>query len=173
MADTETTGRFAESLSEIPDRENVSWSVGLNFRYPVGNRAAKANYAIARIAREQSETNLANTAQTIRVEDEIGRDGNLGHRGRASEDRDERERAKDDPHGHALREGGELTSPGAYGRARGGPREAGRARNSGGKDGALPRFADGITVDPDASRIDLRTRKIPALSSRDSLAPGW
>jgi outer membrane protein TolC len=44
------------------------WSAKLTYRIPVGNRAANANYARARLTREQTEVDIANQEQTIRVE---------------------------------------------------------------------------------------------------------
>lgn len=64
----ETTGTFDEALAEIPDLENYSWSLGLTFRYPIGNRAAKANYSIASLSRQKATINVQNQEQTIRVE---------------------------------------------------------------------------------------------------------
>ena len=61
-------GRLFESLQEIPDLDNKRWSVGLNFSYPIGNRGARAHYAIARLNREQAEVALQNQEQSIRVD---------------------------------------------------------------------------------------------------------
>lgn len=47
---------------------SFDWSVALVYGYPIGNRAAKANYAIATLNREKTETGLANEEQSIRVD---------------------------------------------------------------------------------------------------------
>ncbi len=57
-----------ESVSRSFQRDQFTWSATLLYRVPIGNRAAKASYATARLAREQSEVDLLNTAQTVRVE---------------------------------------------------------------------------------------------------------
>jgi outer membrane protein TolC len=66
--ETLVEGAVAESLSEIPDLENFQWSVGLNFSYPILNRAAKAGYSLAVLNREKAEIGLRNQEQAIRVE---------------------------------------------------------------------------------------------------------
>ncbi|ANM30881.1 hypothetical protein ABI59_16805 [Acidobacteria bacterium Mor1] len=65
---TVTMGALSEALSEIPDNDNFNWSAGVNFRYPLRNRAAKASYAIAQLNREKSAIDVKNQEQTIRVE---------------------------------------------------------------------------------------------------------
>jgi len=65
---TFTSGQIGTALSEVPDFVNYDWSLGLRFSYTIGNRAAKANYAIATINREQAEVNLADQEQSIRVD---------------------------------------------------------------------------------------------------------
>ncbi len=50
------------------DSDGVQWSVGLTYGFPVGNRAAKSNYAIATLNREKGELGLQNTEQSIRVD---------------------------------------------------------------------------------------------------------
>ena len=50
------------------DSDGLQWSVGLTYGFPVGNRQAKSNFAIATLNREKSELNLQNTEQTIRVD---------------------------------------------------------------------------------------------------------
>ena len=59
---------LGESISRAFQREQLGWSATLVYRVPIGNRAAKANYATARLSREQSEIDLQNTVQTVRVE---------------------------------------------------------------------------------------------------------
>jgi outer membrane protein TolC len=48
--------------------ESFDWSVKLLYGVPIFNRAAKANYEIATLNREQAEIGLKNTEQTIRVD---------------------------------------------------------------------------------------------------------
>ena len=62
------TGSLSESLSNIFNGDVYSWSAGLVYRVPFGNNAAQATYARARIGREQAETDLSNTEQTVRVD---------------------------------------------------------------------------------------------------------
>ncbi len=46
-------GGYGDSLSELAGRDFPSWSVGLNFTYPIGNKAAKNSAARAQIAYDQ------------------------------------------------------------------------------------------------------------------------
>jgi outer membrane protein TolC len=57
-----------ESIARSFRRDLFTWSATLVYSVPIGNRAAKASYAQARISREQSEVDLQNQEQTIRVE---------------------------------------------------------------------------------------------------------
>ena len=50
------------------DASGDSWSVGLVYRYPLKNRQAKANHAIARINLEKSDVALRSAEQEIRVD---------------------------------------------------------------------------------------------------------
>ena len=59
---------FSDSISNIADRDFDNWNVGVTYRVPFGNRAAKAAYAQSRLSRERSEVNLRNSEQTIEVE---------------------------------------------------------------------------------------------------------
>jgi outer membrane protein TolC len=59
---------LGDSISGAFDRDQYTWSTGLVYTVPIGNRAAKATYERARLAREQSEVDLQNSEQTIRVE---------------------------------------------------------------------------------------------------------
>lgn len=61
-------GELGESISNIFDGDVYSWSTQLTYRVPLGNRAAKANYARAQLSREQSDANLRDQEQTIHVE---------------------------------------------------------------------------------------------------------
>lgn len=48
--------------------QGFDWSVAVVYGYPIGNRAAKANYAVAELTRQQSEVNMAAQEQDIRVD---------------------------------------------------------------------------------------------------------
>ena len=48
--------------------DGQDWTVGMTYGYTIGNKRAKANYAIARINREKSELGLRNVEQDIRVD---------------------------------------------------------------------------------------------------------
>lgn len=50
------------------DSDGPQWQIGLTYRLPIGNRAARANYAVAALNREKSEVNLRNVEQAIRVD---------------------------------------------------------------------------------------------------------
>ena len=64
----ETEGTIGEAVSEIPDFDNYSWSLAFNVTYPIGNRAAEANYATASLNRQKAETAVANQEQLALVE---------------------------------------------------------------------------------------------------------
>jgi outer membrane protein len=68
IVSTTTDGKLNESVKEIFDVDNYSWSAGLNFSLPIGNKAAKASYAIARINKDKARIDLDNQLQSIRVE---------------------------------------------------------------------------------------------------------
>ena len=59
---------LGDSVSAIFDQEEYQWSANLTYRVPFGNRAAKTNYARARLSRQQADVDLQNQEQTIRVE---------------------------------------------------------------------------------------------------------
>jgi len=61
-------GTFDEAITEIKDFDNYTWSVGVDFNYTIGNRAAKANYSVAGLNRHKSEIALENQEQLIRVD---------------------------------------------------------------------------------------------------------
>ncbi len=64
----EEDANFQESFSNIFNGDVFNWNARLTYRVPIGNRAAKAEYARARLAREQSQVDLQNQEQTVRVE---------------------------------------------------------------------------------------------------------
>jgi outer membrane protein TolC len=64
----EQTAEMEESISRIFNGDEYNWNVRLTYRVPIGNRAAKAEYARSRLSREQSQVDLDNQEQTVRVE---------------------------------------------------------------------------------------------------------
>ena len=59
---------FDDSVSGIFEGDAFTWLARVNYRATFGNRAAKAQFARNRLTREQSEVDLANQEQTVRVE---------------------------------------------------------------------------------------------------------
>lgn len=57
-----------KAFSEIPSRDNDNWFVGGTFVLPIGNRAAKAEQARARVAVEQANLRVEAVRQAVRVE---------------------------------------------------------------------------------------------------------
>jgi outer membrane protein TolC len=49
-------------------RRSPDWSVALLYSYPIGNRAAKSNYAISKINAEKSQIALESVMQDVRVD---------------------------------------------------------------------------------------------------------
>jgi outer membrane protein len=66
--DFPVTGNVGDSLSEIGNFDNYAYRVNLTYAVPLGNRAAKATYASARIERERQEISNKNTEDLIRVD---------------------------------------------------------------------------------------------------------
>jgi outer membrane protein TolC len=62
------TGVLATPFDQLSDNTSLFWQVGLFYRYPIGNRTAKANSAIASLTREKSELAVQNIEQTVRVD---------------------------------------------------------------------------------------------------------
>jgi HAE1 family hydrophobic/amphiphilic exporter-1 len=58
-------GGYMDGLTSIWDRDTPTWNLSLNFSYPVGNRAAKANRERARLQMQQ--TDLALQRQELAV----------------------------------------------------------------------------------------------------------
>ena len=59
---------FGDSLDVIFDGDEFDWQASLTYRATFSNRAAKATFARSTLSREQSEVDLADQEQTIRVE---------------------------------------------------------------------------------------------------------
>ena len=66
--DVPVTGGLGDSYKEIPKFNNYVWSLGLSYKVPIANRAAKANYATAELNREKQEISVKNTEDLIRVD---------------------------------------------------------------------------------------------------------
>jgi outer membrane protein TolC len=62
------TGGIGTALAEIPKLNNYDWSIGLTYAVPIWNRAAKASYANATIAREKAVLSEQNTEDLVRVD---------------------------------------------------------------------------------------------------------
>jgi outer membrane protein TolC len=64
----EENADLGESIARIANGDVYNWSARVTYSVPIGNRAAKAGYARARISREKAQTDLDNAEQTVRVE---------------------------------------------------------------------------------------------------------
>lgn len=53
-------GGYQDGIQAILDRDTPTWNLSLNFSYPIGNRAAKANLERARLQMRQTELDLKN-----------------------------------------------------------------------------------------------------------------
>lgn len=62
------TADFGDSIEGILDGDEYQWFARVSYRMTFGNRAAKATFARNTLSREQSEVDLADQEQTIRVE---------------------------------------------------------------------------------------------------------
>ncbi len=56
---------YGDNLNELTSGNFYTWQAGVNFEFPLGNRAAKSNYAIAKLAAEQAEVTIKNLEQQI------------------------------------------------------------------------------------------------------------
>jgi outer membrane protein len=62
------TGGIGTALGEIPQFNNYNWSIGLVYAVPIGNHAAEANYANAKISTEKAGLSEQNTEELVRVD---------------------------------------------------------------------------------------------------------
>jgi len=62
-------GGYMDALRSISDRDTPTWNLTLNFSYPIGNAASKANLSRARLQMQQ--TDLALRAQELAVVTEV------------------------------------------------------------------------------------------------------
>ena len=63
-----STGDFSDAWQQVIDRKFKNWSVGLNFSYPILNRAAKGAYGAAKYVWESDKARLTTTQQDIVVQ---------------------------------------------------------------------------------------------------------
>jgi outer membrane protein len=61
-------GGYSDALSAITGRDFPTWTAGVNFSYPILNRAASARAAIARITRDQAEASLRRLQIDVEVQ---------------------------------------------------------------------------------------------------------
>jgi outer membrane protein TolC len=61
-------GGIDDALQQIVDAESDGWGLGLNLRYPIQNRSARARSTAATLAVEQGLTELENLLLTVRTE---------------------------------------------------------------------------------------------------------
>jgi len=62
-------GGYSDGLQSLWDRDTPTWNVSLNFSYPIGNQAAKANLERARLQMQQ--TDLALKTQELSIVTEV------------------------------------------------------------------------------------------------------
>ncbi len=63
-----STGDFGDAFRQVIDRNFKNWSVGLNFSYPILNRAARGAYGAAKYTWESDKALLTTTEQNVVVE---------------------------------------------------------------------------------------------------------
>lgn len=63
-----TNGNFSDTFSDVFDRKNKNWSVGLTFSYPLLNRAARGAAGVARFNYEADKASLTATQENVVVE---------------------------------------------------------------------------------------------------------
>jgi outer membrane protein TolC len=61
-------GGYGDALSDVFARSFPTWTVGVNFSYPILNRSAKATEARAQLAREQAQASLRRLEMQIAAE---------------------------------------------------------------------------------------------------------
>ena len=61
-------GGFSDALSQLSHRDFHNWFVGVNFSFPIFNRAARGNAGVARWSLESSLATLEQTRQNVTVE---------------------------------------------------------------------------------------------------------
>jgi len=63
-----STGNFGDAFQQVIDRKFKNWSVGLNFSYPILNRAARGAYGAAKYVWESDKASLTTAEQNVVVE---------------------------------------------------------------------------------------------------------
>jgi len=63
-----STGDFGDAFRQVVDRNFKNWSIGLNFSFPILNRAARGNYGVAKYTLESNRALLTTIGQNIVVE---------------------------------------------------------------------------------------------------------
>jgi outer membrane protein TolC len=63
-----SNGDFSDTFSDVFDRKNKNWSVGLVFSYPILNRSAKGAAGIARFNYESDKASLTATQENVVIE---------------------------------------------------------------------------------------------------------
>jgi len=66
--DTFQDPSYGDALSELAKNDFYNWTIGLTYRVPFGNRAAKAELARAELEREKAEVGLQNAVANVRVD---------------------------------------------------------------------------------------------------------
>jgi outer membrane protein TolC len=59
------SGGYSDGIQSILDRDTPTWNLSLNFSYPLGNKAARANLERARLQMRQTELDLRNQELAI------------------------------------------------------------------------------------------------------------
>ncbi len=63
-----STGNFGDAFQQVIDRKFKNWSVGLNFSFPILNRAARGAYGAARYLWESDKALYTTTEQNVVVD---------------------------------------------------------------------------------------------------------
>jgi outer membrane protein TolC len=63
-----STGNFGDAFQQVIDRKFKNWSVGLNFSFPILNRAARGAYGAARYIWESDKAFYTTTEQNVVVD---------------------------------------------------------------------------------------------------------
>ncbi len=63
-----TPGGYVDALRGIASLDTPAWNMGFNFNYPIGMRAARANYARSLLGLEQSQLQVKASELNIRTE---------------------------------------------------------------------------------------------------------
>ena len=63
-----SVGDFGDAFKQTIDRDFKNWSVGLNFSFPILNRAARGAYGVAKYNLESDKAGLTVTGQNVVVE---------------------------------------------------------------------------------------------------------